>query len=225
ASLPDTPDLIVTVDNGIASVDGVAAARERGIDVIVTDHHLPGPVLPQALAIVNPNAPGDDFPSKALAGVGVMFYLLLALRARMRAAGQFDNAAQPDLSCLLDLVALGTVADLVPLDRNNRILVEAGLRRIRAGKASAGVVALIQVSNRAQATLTTTDIGFGLAPRLNAAGRLEDMSVGIACLLSDDADQALALATHLSAINAERRQLQEGMVAEAAHRAAESGSV
>ncbi|HET8553590.1 MAG TPA: single-stranded-DNA-specific exonuclease RecJ [Rhodanobacteraceae bacterium] len=217
ASLESSPDLIVTVDNGIASVDGVAAARERGIDVIVTDHHLPGSELPRALAIVNPNLAGDGFPSKALAGVGVMFYLLMALRARMREAGRFDAQNQPDLSVLLDLVALGTVADLVPLDYNNRILVEAGLRRIRAGKASPGIVALTQASNRAQSTLSTADVGFALAPRLNAAGRLEDMSQGIACLLSDDADEALALATRLSAINAERRQLQEDMVAEAEH--------
>lgn len=225
ASLPNTPDLIVTVDNGIASVDGVAAASERGIDVIVTDHHLPGRELPRAQAIVNPNLSGDGFPSKALAGVGVMFYLLLALRAHLREAGRFTAQTQPDLTCLLDLVALGTVADLVPLDYNNRVLVESGLRRIRAGMASAGVAALIQASGRAQSTLTTTDIGFGLAPRLNAAGRLEDMTQGIACLLSDDEEQATALATRLSAINAERRQLQDDMVTEAEHLAAGIGHV
>lgn len=225
ASLDITPDLIVTVDNGIASVDGVAAARERGIDVVVTDHHLPGPELPAAQAIVNPNLSGDDFPSKALAGVGVMFYLLMALRARMREQGRFDRAAQPDLSSLLDLVALGTVADLVPLDDNNRILVEAGLRRIRAGRASVGIQALIQTSGRARATLTSTDMAFALAPRLNAAGRLEDMTQGIALLLSDDEGRATVLAERLCAINAERRQLQDEMVAQAEQLAAGVGHV
>lgn len=221
ASLTDCPDLIVTVDNGVASVDGIDAARARGIDVVVTDHHLPGRELPRAQAIVNPNLSDDGFPSKVLAGVGVMFYLLLALRARLREAGRFDAQTQPDLAGLLDLVALGTVADLVPLDYNNRILVESGLRRIRAGMASAGIAALIQASGRAASTLTAADIAFALAPRLNAAGRLEDMTQGIACLLCDDEEQALVLATRLSAINAERRQLQEDMVAEAEHLAAD----
>jgi single-stranded-DNA-specific exonuclease len=215
ASLAQAPDLIVTVDNGIASLDGVAAARERGADVIVTDHHLPGARLPDACAIVNPNVTGDAFPSKALAGVGVIFYLLLALRARLRGEGRFDAATQPDLACLLDLVALGTVADMVPLDRNNRILIEAGLRRIRAGRACVGIGALIEASGRAQATLTSTDIAFALAPRLNAAGRLEDMGQGIACLLSNDEDAARAMAVRLSFINTERRELEAGMVAEA----------
>ncbi len=224
-SLDVLPDLIVTVDNGIASVEGVAAARARGIDVVVTDHHLPGQELPQARAIVNPNLDGDGFPSKALAGVGVMFYLLLALRARLREAGRFTARTQPDLSRLLDLVALGTVADLVPLDYNNRILVEAGLRRIRAGKGSAGIAALAQAGKRACATLGAADMAFAIAPRLNAAGRLEDMTQGITCLLSDDADEALALAMHLSAINAERRQLQDDMVAEAEQLADRVGDV
>lgn len=224
-SLPSRPDLVVTVDNGIASIDGVAAAHARGIDVVITDHHLPGRELPAAQAIVNPNLDGDGFPSKALAGVGVMFYLLMALRARLRGAGRFDKASQPDLSVLLDLVALGTVADLVPLDDNNRILVAAGLRRIRAGNGSPGLRALIQASGRAAATLTSSDMAFALAPRLNAAGRLEDMTQGIACLLSDDEDEAMALATRLSAINAERRQLQEDMVAEAEQLAAGVGDV
>lgn len=225
ASLTTQPDLVVTVDNGVASIDGVAAARSRGIDVVITDHHLPGPDLPQAQAIVNPNLCGDGFPSKALAGVGVMFYLLLALRARMREAGRFSKATQPDLSGLLDLVALGTVADLVPLDDNNRILVEAGLRRIRAGHASTGMRALIEASGRAQTTLSSTDMAFALAPRLNAAGRLQDMTQGIACLLSDNEGQAHALAARLSAINAERRQLQSDMVAEAERLAADVGQV
>jgi single-stranded-DNA-specific exonuclease len=211
------PDLIVTVDNGIASHAGVAAARARGIDVLVTDHHLPGATLPQANAIVNPNLDGDAFPSKALAGVGVMFYLLVALRAHLRALGRFD--AEPssgaDLSALLDLVALGTVADLVPLDFNNRILVEAGMRRIRSGRACAGIQALLREAGRDATSLVTTDLGFAVAPRINAAGRLEDMSLGIECLLSDDATVAERLAAHLSSINAERRELQANMVEQA----------
>jgi single-stranded-DNA-specific exonuclease len=215
ASLSRAPDLIVTVDNGIASVDGVAAARERGIEVIVTDHHLPGEQLPEAAAIVNPNLPGDAFPSKALAGVGVMFYLLLALRARLRGQGRYAEGTEPDLSTLLDLVALGTVADLVPLDANNRLLVEAGLRRIRRGHACAGVQALVESSKRVAATLVATDMAFALAPRLNAAGRLEDMTLGVECLLSDDAGRARELAERLSTINSERRELQATMVAEA----------
>lgn len=206
--LPDTPDLIVTVDNGIAAHDGVAAAREQGMRVIVTDHHLPAATLPAADAIVNPNRPGDEFPSKALAGVGVMFYLLLALRAQL-------NRREVDLASLLDLVALGTVADMVPLDRNNRILVDAGLKRIRAGRACAGVRALAEVAGRNLDTLTATDFGFALAPRLNAAGRLENMRLGVECLLSDETQAARDMAAKLSAINHERRQLQADMVAEA----------
>ncbi|HEX7341050.1 MAG TPA: single-stranded-DNA-specific exonuclease RecJ [Rhodanobacteraceae bacterium] len=223
-SLETTPDLIVTVDNGIASLDGVRAARARGIDVLVTDHHLPGHELPPAQAIVNPNLDGDEFPSKALAGVGVMFYLLLALRTHWRERGRFVTTAEPDLSVLLDLVALGTVADLVPLDYNNRLLVAAGLHRLRNGKASPGLQALADTAGRSLATLTSTDIAFALAPRLNAAGRLEDMTQGIACLLCDDPSHARALAEQLSAINAERRQLQADMVAQAEQMAASIGA-
>ncbi len=213
-SLQPTPRLIVTVDNGVASVAGVAAARARGIRVIVTDHHLPGEQLPAVDAMVNPNLAGDAFPSKALAGVGVMFYLLLALRARLRETGVF-GATPPDLSSLLDLVALGTVADLVPLDFNNRVLVEAGLQRIRSGRGCAGITALIESGKRSVATLCASDLGFVVGPRLNAAGRLEDMSLGVECLLTDNVAQARAGAEQLSAINRERRDLQASMVAEA----------
>lgn len=214
ASLEPSPDLIVTVDNGVASIAGIAAARARGIRVLVTDHHLPGDTLPDADAIVNPNLAGDGFPSKALAGVGVMFYLLLGVRAAMRAAGAFPEGA-PDLASLLDLVALGTVADLVPLDFNNRVLVEAGLKRMRAGKACAGIAALVEASGRSLATIAATDLAFAIGPRLNAAGRLEDMSLGVACLLTDDAGIARRYAEQLSAINQERREMQAGMVEEA----------
>jgi single-stranded-DNA-specific exonuclease len=211
------PDLIVTVDNGIASLAGVAAARERGIDVLVTDHHLPGAELPDANVIVNPNLAGDCFPSKALAGVGVMFYVLIALRAHMRKLGRFatGTSAEPDLSSLLDLVALGTVADMVSLDQNNRILVAAGLRQIRNGHACAGIRALLQVADRDPAALTTAELGFVVAPRINAAGRLEDMGLGIECLTTDDDAPALELAHRLSAINAERREIQSQMVEQA----------
>ncbi|QDE39002.1 single-stranded-DNA-specific exonuclease RecJ [Luteibacter pinisoli] len=214
ASLDPTPDLIVTVDNGVASVAGVAAARARGVRVLITDHHLPGDTLPEADAMVNPNLHGDGFPSKALAGVGVMFYLLLAVRAAMRDAGRFPDG-EPDLSALLDLVALGTVADLVPLDYNNRVLVDAGLKRMRAGKACAGITALIEASNRSVSTVTATDLAFAIGPRLNAAGRLEDMALGVACLLTDDTAIARRYAEQLSAINQERREMQAGMVDEA----------
>lgn len=206
-TLDNMPDLIVTVDNGIAAHAGVAAARDRGARVIVTDHHLPAATLPEADAIVNPNLPGDGFASKALAGVGVMFYLLLALRAKL--------ASKADLASLLDLVALGTVADMVPLDDNNRILVAAGLRRMRSGRACAGITALAEAANRSIDTLSSADMGFALAPRLNAAGRLENMRLGIECLLSDDRDTATDMAAQLSAINQERRHLQSDMVAEA----------
>jgi single-stranded-DNA-specific exonuclease len=206
------PDLIVTVDNGIASHAGVAAARARGIRVLITDHHLPGETLPDADAIVNPNLVGELFASKALAGVGVMFYLLLALRARMREQGAFAATGEPDLSSLLDLVALGTVADLVPLDANNRILVEAGLRRIRTARACAGIAALFIASGRDPLRAVASDLGYALGPRINAAGRLDDMSLGIECLLSDDSARALELAAQLSAINTERQELQAAMV-------------
>jgi len=209
ATLQPAPDLIVTVDNGIASLAGVAAAKARGSKVIVTDHHLPGPALPGADAIVNPNAAGDGFASKNLCGVGVMFYLLLALRARL---GKRDAV---DLAPLLDLVALGTVADLVPLDHNNRALVEAGLRRIRAGRACAGIASLFEVAGRDVRNATASDLGFAIGPRINAAGRLEDMSIGVECLLADDAAHARGLAAVLNDINAQRRDLQTSMVEQA----------
>jgi len=211
----ETPDLLVTVDNGIACHAGVAAARTHGMRVIVTDHHLPGATLPPADAIVNPNVEGDAFPSKSIAGVGVVFCLMLALRARLRAVGAFDaSRPEPDLSALLDLVALGTVADLVALDANNRVLVAAGLRRIRAGKACAGVLALCRVSGRDMSRIVASDLGFALAPRINAAGRLDDMGLGIECLIADDPEIALAFATRLSEINAQRRDMQTQMVEE-----------
>jgi single-stranded-DNA-specific exonuclease len=211
----DAPDLLVTVDNGIACHAGVDAARARGMRVVVTDHHLPGASLPFADAIVNPNVEGDAFPSKSIAGVGVVFCLMLALRARMRANGAFDvSRPEPDLSVLLDLVALGTIADLVALDANNRVLVAAGLRRIRAGKACAGVLALCRVSGRDPSRVVASDLGFALAPRINAAGRLDDMGLGIECLVADDPEIALALATRLSEINAQRRDMQAQMVEE-----------
>ena len=211
------PQLLITVDNGVAAHAGVAAAKAHGIQVIVTDHHLPGATLPDADAIVNPNLAGDPFLSKSLAGVGVMFYLLLALRAHLREGGWFRDRgiAETDLSVLLDLVALGTVADLVPLDYNNRILVEAGIRRMRSGHACAGIAALLALGKRDHARLVASDLAFVVAPRINAAGRLEDMALGIECLLTDDAGRAFDLAEHLSAINAERRELQTGMVEQA----------
>ncbi|HEX7917492.1 MAG TPA: single-stranded-DNA-specific exonuclease RecJ [Rudaea sp.] len=209
--------LLITVDNGVAAHAGVAAAKAHGLRVIVTDHHLPGETLPTADAIVNPNLDGDAFPSKALAGVGVMFYLLLALRAYLRARGWFGERGivEPDLSDLLDLVALGTVADLVPLDRNNRILVEAGLKRIRAGRGCVGIAALLGSGKRDPARAVASDLGFVVGPRINAAGRLEDIRLGIECLLTDDPAQARRLADTLSAINHERRDLQAGMVEQA----------
>ena len=206
---PLQPDLIVTVDNGIASHAGVAAAKSLGWDVLITDHHLPGAILPFADAIVNANLVGDLFPSKALAGVGVLFYLLLATRRKM----QFDQ--QPDLSSLLDLVAVGTVADMVPLDANNRVLVSAGLRRMREGRCQPGLRALADVAGRKLERLNASDIGFSIAPRINAAGRLEDMAIGIECLLTDDPTQAAELAHTLDAINGERRGVQQQMLEQA----------
>lgn len=206
------PDLIITVDNGIASHDGVDAAHQHGIRVLITDHHLPGDRLPAADAIVNPNQPGDDFPSKHLAGVGVMFYVLLALRARRREKGHGNG---PNLAELLDLVALGTVADVVKLDRNNRILVEQGLRRIRAGHCRPGIAALIQVAGRNREALAASDLGFAIGPRLNAAGRLEDMGVGIECLLTENPDTALMLAGQLDELNRDRRAIEQRMQDEA----------
>lgn len=208
------PDLLVTVDNGIACHAGVAAAIAKGWQVLVTDHHLPGATLPAADVIVNPNLAGDAFESKVLAGVGVMFYLLLALRRHLREQGIFADA-EPDLACLLDLVAVGTIADLVPLDYNNRLLVAAGLRRMRQGQCQAGLRALTEVSGRQLQMLVANDIGFAIAPRINAAGRLEDMALGIECLLTDDARRARELAELLHGINAERRELQQQMVDEA----------
>lgn len=209
------PDVIVTVDNGIASVDGVAAANALGIDVVVTDHHLPGAELPDAAVIVNPNQPGCEFPSKNLAGVGVMFYVLLALRAELRQRGVYTQATQPPLQTLLDLVALGTVADVVKLDTNNRILVAQGLRRMRAGRMQPGVAALFRAAGREASRANTFDLGFGLGPRLNAAGRLADMSLGIECLLTDDASRAWEIAQELDSMNRERRDIEAGMQQEA----------
>lgn len=209
-------ELIITVDNGISALEGVAYAKAAGVQVLVTDHHLAGPQLPDADAIVNPNQPGCEFPSKALAGVGVAFYLLLALRAQMRTLGLFGaQLPEPNLAELLDLVALGTVADVVPLDRNNRILVHQGLQRIRSGKVRPGIQALIDVANRKAARLSAQDFGFALAPRLNAAGRLDDMSIGIACLLSPDINNARRLAAELDSLNLERREIEQGMQQEA----------
>jgi len=213
-TLQPAPDLIVTVDNGIASHAGVAAAKARDCAVIVTDHHLPGATLPDADAIVNPQLGSDALP-KNLCGAGVMFYVLLAMRAKLRERGMFAGAQEPDLSSLLDLVALATVADLVPLDRNNRILVEAGLRRFRSGRASAGIAALIEVAGCDARRMDASDLGYAIGPRINAAGRLEDMTLGIECLLTDDAARARELAAILHGINGERRGLQDSMVAEA----------
>lgn len=206
-----SPDIIVTVDNGIASIDGVAEANRRGIDVVVTDHHLPADTLPKARVIVNPNQPDCGFPSKNLAGVGVMFYVLLALRAEMRKRGIFDAQSQPKLDALLDLVALGTVADVVKLDANNRILVAQGLKRMRAGRMHAGVAALFRAAGREARRASPFDLGFALGPRLNAAGRLSDMSLGIECLTTDDEGRAWAIAQQLDEINRERRTIEADM--------------
>lgn len=206
--------LLVTVDNGIGSAAGVARARELGLEVLVTDHHLPSTTLPPATVIVNPNLPDEAFPSKCLAGVGVMFYVLLALRAHLRVLGRFAGTG-PNFADLLDLVALGTVADVVPLDRNNRLLVHQGLRRIRAGRARPGVRALLRAARRDAAHLVERDVGFGVAPRLNAAGRLADMTTGVRCLLATTDAEADALAAELDAINRERRALTERMTRQA----------
>lgn len=208
------PDLLLTVDHGIACHEGIRAARARGWQVVVTDHHLPGERLPEADAIVNPNQPGCGFGSKALAGVGVVFYVLLALRALLRRREAF-HGPEPDLAELLDLVAVGTVADLVPLDACNRALVAAGLRRLRSGQGTPGLRALIEVAGRDARALSAADIGYAVAPRLNAAGRLEDMSLGIECLLCDEPGRARELARMLDAINAERRSVQATMLGEA----------
>jgi single-stranded-DNA-specific exonuclease len=222
------PDILITVDNGISSIEGVVEANRLGMVTFITDHHLPGERLPDAACIINPNQPGCAFPSKNLAGVGVMFYLTLALRAELRERGAFGGSpsslipppsslspAEPNLADLLPLVALGTVADVVPLDRNNRILVQQGLARVRAGRMPAGMAALFQVAGRDARRAGARDFGFALGPRLNAAGRLTDMSLGIECLVTDDAERALAIATDLDRLNRERREIQSGMQEEA----------
>lgn len=214
AAMNPKPDLIVTVDSGVSSIEGVAYAKSQGIQVVVTDHHLPGDFLPDADAIVNPNLKGDPFPSKMLAGVGVMFYTLLVLRSYMREQGAWGGE-EPDLSTLLDLVAIGTVADLVPLDRNNRILVQAGLTRIRRGLANAGVKTLIEAAKCDPTRVVSSDVAFHIAPRLNAAGRMDDMTVGVRTLLSDDPTQAQTLVAQLEAINTTRKEKQADMVAQA----------
>ncbi len=209
------PDILITVDNGIASVDGVAQAKRLGMQVLITDHHLPADTLPDADCIVNPNQVGCGFASKSIAGVGVMFYVLMALRAELRARGHFNGTAEPNLAALLDIVALGTVADVVKLDNNNRRFVDQGIRRIRAGQTCAGIKALYRVAGREPRKASTYDLGFVLGPRLNAAGRLEDMSLGIECLISDDENKAAQLAQQLDALNKERRELQADMQASA----------
>jgi single-stranded-DNA-specific exonuclease len=205
------PDIIITVDNGIASIDGVAEANRRGIEVVVTDHHLPADTLPAARVIVNPNQPECGFPSKHLAGVGVVFYVLLALRAELRRRGVFDAQSQPKLDSLLDLVALGTVADVVRLDPNNRILVAQGIKRMRAGRMHPGVAALFRVAGREARSASPFDLGFALGPRLNAAGRLDDMALGIECLVTDDEGRAWAIAQQLNDINLKRREIEAEM--------------
>ena len=216
-ALQRQPDVLITVDNGISSIEGVAAAQAAGLTVIVTDHHLPSAELPAADAIVNPNQPGCEFPSKALAGVGVMFYVLLGLRAHLRSIDWFtqQNIPEPNLAELLDLVALGSVADVVPLDANNRILVHQGLARIRAGRSRPGLRAILEVARRDYRRLVSTDLGFIVGPRLNAAGRLDDISLGIECLLCEDYDGALQRAQQLDQLNQDRKQIEQGMQREA----------
>ncbi|MFT6253760.1 MAG: single-stranded-DNA-specific exonuclease [Granulosicoccus sp.] len=212
-----SPDLIVTVDNGIASVEGVAKAKSLGIKVLVTDHHLPPDILPAADAIVNPNQQGCDFPSKNLAGVGVIFYVLTALRTELRNQGWFERQSipEPNMASYVDLVALGTVADVVPLDRNNRVLVHQGLQRIKAGYTRPGILALIQVAGKDYQRISSSDFGFIIGPRLNAAGRLDDMSIGIQCLLTDNHDVAHELAAELDGLNRDRRAIESSMQQEA----------
>ncbi|AYN20656.1 single-stranded-DNA-specific exonuclease RecJ [Alcaligenes aquatilis] len=209
------PDLLITVDNGIASIDGVEAAHMAGMKVLVTDHHLPGDELPDALAIVNPNQPGCEFPSKNLAGVGVIFYLMLALRAELRQRGVYEANAGPRLNELADLVALGTVADVVSLDANNRLIVTQGLERMRKGQMQAGLRALFQVAGRDPRQASAFDLGFALGPRINAAGRLADMALGIRCLITDDEDEAANLARELEEMNQDRRSIEQSMREEA----------
>jgi single-stranded-DNA-specific exonuclease len=209
------PDLLITVDNGIASVEGVARARSLGIATLITDHHLPGPELPAAECIVNPNQPGCPFPSKALAGVGVMFYVMLALRAELRKRRAFENRQEPNLAALTDLVALGTIADVVPLDANNRNLVAQGLKRLRAGRCTPGLAALLRAAGRPLAEASSFDLGFVAGPRLNAAGRLADMSLGIECLITDDEARAANCAQELDRLNRERRTIEASMLQQA----------
>jgi single-stranded-DNA-specific exonuclease len=209
------PDLLITVDNGIASVEGVARARSLGIATLITDHHLPGPELPAAECIVNPNQPGCEFPSKALAGVGVMFYVVLALRAELRRRGFFKDRPEPNLAALTDLVALGTIADVVPLDANNRNLVAQGLKRLRAGRCAPGLAALLRAAGRTLAEASSFDLGFVAGPRLNAAGRLADMSLGIECLVTDDEARAANCAQQLDRLNRERRNIEAAMLQQA----------
>ncbi len=216
------PALIITVDNGMSSVAGVAVARAAGIRVIITDHHLPGAALPAADAIVNPNLASAAFPSKCLAGVGVIFYVMLALRTKLRADGWFTAVAEPKLADLLDLVALGTVADVVPLDHNNRRMVAQGLARIRAGQCQPGITAIIAAAGRDRARLTASDLGFAVGPRLNAAGRLADMALGIECLLSDDPARCAAIADQLDSLNRERREIEQSMRDEAMEQVAQA---
>ncbi len=207
------PDFIVTVDNGISSIEGVKAAQDRGIKVLITDHHLPGSQLPDADAIVNPNLPGDTFPSKSLAGVGVMFYVLNALRTTLRESGGFQRLTipEPNMACLLDFVALGTVADVVEFDYINRILVHQGLQRIHKGLAHPGIQALLQIAGRSFETLTASDLGFSVGPRLNAAGRLDNMALGIECLLAEELEEALRIAKKLDSLNQDRREIESRM--------------
>ena len=212
-ALDHDPDLIVTVDNGISSISGVEHAKKNGIKVLITDHHLPGDKLPSADVIINPQLKEDEFPSKNLAGVGVIFYILLALRAKLKAENWFDekNIKYPNLANLLDLVALGTISDLVPLDKNNRTMVAHGLKLMRQNKSKVGILAILNQSGRQLSTLTSGDLSFAIAPRLNAAGRLTDMSLGIECLLTDDKENAVEMAKKLNQLNIERRQIQNNM--------------
>jgi single-stranded-DNA-specific exonuclease len=211
------PDLIITVDNGISSIEGVDRANEFGIDVIVTDHHLPGSVLPKAVAIINPNQAGCQFMAKSTCGAGVVFYLLIALRRQLQQLGWFEKQGvkAPNLGNYLDLIALGTVADVVPLERNNRTLVHQGLARIRAGRARPGLLALLEVAGRDHQRISSSDLGFAVAPRLNAAGRLDDISLGIECLLEEDSQRAREYAEQLDALNRERRSIESEMQAQA----------
>ncbi|MFZ7165525.1 single-stranded-DNA-specific exonuclease RecJ [Avibacterium avium] len=214
-ALEKNVEVLITVDNGISSFEGVAFLKQQGVQVVVTDHHLPGEMLPETDAIVNPNLAQCDFPSKSLAGVGVAFYVMLALRAKLREKGLFDSKTQPNFTELLDLVALGTIADVVPLDQNNRILAYQGLQRIRAGHCRYGIQALAEVANRDMSRFSASDLGFAIAPRLNAAGRLDNMSVGVELLLAEDMPTARALALELDGLNQTRKEIEQGMKLEA----------